>query len=220
MMKLSKAQLLWTAWTVSSISVILALLAWGQGIRWQLSEVTGYQLFPLLGLLAFSLMWAHYVIAALRIRAGIEINATKRYFELTSFAVLICLILHPAILSWKLWQGGFGLPPNSYMEYYVAPSLRWAAFIGAVGLTAFLLFELRRKLANKQWWKYAVAASDLAIIGIFVHGLALGSHVQGGWYQIVWWIYGLTLVGAIGYLYLQKLPEAAAADGRQKASNA
>lgn len=63
-MKPKTLQLL--AWITTATIVVLAFVAWGQGVRWELTNLSTYKLFPLFGLLAFSLIWDHYVMSALR----------------------------------------------------------------------------------------------------------------------------------------------------------
>lgn len=192
------------AWGVSVGAVVLAVLAWGQGNSWQLSGISTYQLFPLFGLLAFSLMWVHYVMAALRLHFGIEKAVLKSYFEVTSLAVLVAVLLHPALLAWQLWRDGLGLPPASELNY-LGPNMKASIVIGMVSLTVFLAYELRRIFDQKSWWKFVQYASDLAILLIVLHSLKLGSQLRSGWYLTVWYFYALTLIVSLAYIYSKKL---------------
>lgn len=201
---MSVKQLKVTAWTVTGIAAGLALLAWGQGLRWDISNLNSYRLFPLFGLLAFSLMWAHYVMAALRQSRGIKKAALKTYFETTSLLVLVFLVLHPGLLAWQMWQRGFGLPPGSLLQY-VGASLRIWILIGIMAWVVFALYESRRRFSTKAWWPAVQVASDVAIVLIFFHGLRLGSDLHTGWYRLVWLGYGVTLAAALGYMYYQRL---------------
>ena len=115
---------------------MVSLVVWGQNRDWQFGDLTVYGFFPLLGLLAFSLMWAHYIAGAIREMAGVEPGALSRYFTWTSYAVLICLFLHPGLLIYQLFKDGAGLPPGSYKEY-VGPGLAWVAMLGTVCLLVF-----------------------------------------------------------------------------------
>lgn len=148
-------------------------------------------------------MWAHYMVATARKYAGLSAEVTKKYFDQTSFIVLLAICLHPGILIVQLWRDGMGLPPNSYLNY-VGPALQWAVGIGSVSLLIFIIYEFRRKFNKKSWWKFVQYASDVAMIGIFVHALRLGSNIQSGWFQYVWYFYGITLVASIAYMYFFK----------------
>lgn len=191
------------AWSLTTLVSVLAIVAWGQGNSWQLASLTIYQIFPLLGLLAFSIMWSHYVAAVTRLHFKIDRAVLSRYFEATSLAVLGAILLHPSLLAWESWRSGFGLPPKSSLEY-VAPDMRLYVVLGMTGLVIFLAYEFRRKFGDRSWWKYVASASDVAMILIFIHSIQLGSHLQTGWFRAIWYFYGLTLLGCLGYIYYQK----------------
>jgi len=189
------------AWALSSLVILLSVLAWGGYLHWQFTGFSSYQLFPLLGLIAFSVMWAHYVVGFARLKLGVEKEALRTYFQVTSIVVLVALLLHPGLLIWQLWHDGFGLPPGSYLGHYVAPAMGWIATLGLVNLCIFLAYELWRWYENRPWWHYVSAASDLAMLGVFYHGLRLGSTLQEGWFAILWYLYGISLVALLLYKY-------------------
>lgn len=192
------------AWSLSSVVTAVALLAWLQSIDWNISGISTYELFPLFGLLAFSIMWSHYIVSVVREYLKIDKEQLKTYIEVTSFVVLVAIFLHPGLLVWQLWRDGFGLPPESYIQNYVSPSLRWAAVLGTVSLFVFFAYELRRRYSAKTWWKYIFHATNLAMVAVFIHSLKLGTNLQSGWLQVIWYFYGLTLFSALGYIYWQR----------------
>ena len=193
------------AWSLGALVVVVAFMAWAESIRWRVFRVDSYQLFPLFGLLAFSVMWSHYIVSAVRQYLDIAKAELKNYIEITSFLVLAALFLHPGLLVWQLWRDGFGLPPGSYLQNYVSPMLRWAALLGTVSLFIFFAYELRRRYSERQWWSYVRVATDLAMIAVFVHGLKLGRNLQSGWLESVWYVYGVTLLAAMAYTYWLRL---------------
>lgn len=197
---MNKSQLSTAAWTGSLVVSALAFIAWGQTYSWQFSNLSIYQLFPLLGLLAFGLMWMHYVAGAARRHYNLPKAAIKQYLETTSMFVLALILLHPVLLAWQLWKDGAGLPPGSELNY-VMPSARWAVLFGFAALALFLLFELRRKLENTRWWVFIEHASNLAMVLIFFHALRLGGAMQLSWYRSLWYFYGVLFVAAIVYIY-------------------
>lgn len=199
-------QLQTVAWTVSLIAVVLAFGAWGQGNNWQLAGLSTYQLFPLFGLLAFSLMWGHYVAAALRLYFNLDRAVLKTYFETTSLAVLAAILLHPGLLAYQLWRDGLGLPPGSELRY-VSSDTSVYVLIAMISLLIFLAFELRRKFDQKSWWKYIQYGSDVAILLIVLHSFKLGSQLQTGWFRVVWYFYFATLVASLGYIYFYKFQQ-------------
>ncbi len=193
------------AWSLAVIVLTLALIDWGQYFQWKVFPINNYVLFPLFGLLAFSLMWSHYVSAEVRKLAGLEPAVLKRYFEATSLLVVALICLHPGLLIYQRFRDGFGLPPHSY-ETYVAPGLGWVTLLGTVCLGIFLAYELRRKYGQRPWWHYMQALTDIAMLAIFYHALRLGQQVTG-WYRVLWWFYGLTLAAILIHTYSQKLAE-------------
>lgn len=186
------------SWSLGASVVLLALIVWLQGLNGRLGNLSVYQIFPLLGLVAFSLMWTHYFTGAIRQLVGADKQVLARYFEVTSFIVLLAIVLHPGLLIYQLWADGFGLPPGSIYENYVTPSLKWAVTLGPVSLAIFLAYELRRKFNQAKWWKFVNYAQIAAMSAIFVHALKLGTHLQD-WYLAIWWFYGATLAAAIIY---------------------
>jgi hypothetical protein len=181
------------AWTLSLLVCLLAFVAWGGDYGWHLGHLSTYQLFPLLGLLAFSLMWAHYVSAAVRQLLDLDFKVLQRYFRLTSFAVLVLICLHPGLLIYQRFRDGYGLPPRSY-ESYVAPSMAWITLLGTASLLAFLAYELHRFYKDRTWWHWIATLSDVAMLAVFYHGLRLGSQLSHqGWFRMIWWFYGLSL---------------------------
>lgn len=190
---------------VSATSVLLAILAWGQGLLWHILDTSTYLLFPIFGLIAFSLLWSQYVAIALRRLVGVEDKKLSNYFTITGWLVLLTILLHPGLLIWQLWRDGAGLPPGSELSY-VMPSLKAFIILGVINLAILLLFELRRIFAQKPWWKYFGYLVDITMLSIFIHGLKLGTQLQTGWYRYVWLFYGLTLVVLLLYIHLSKQP--------------
>ncbi len=197
-------QLQVAAWGLAVFTTTLSLFVWGQLLDWEFAGLSAYDIFPVLGLIAFGLMWGHYVVAALRQHWGLAPEVSKRYFDSTSIVVLALILLHPGLLILQLWNDGFGLPPGSYLEHYVGPGLKWAALLGSLSLIIFLLFELRHWFSKKPWWRFVGLASDVAMIAILIHGFRLGTHLQSGWFRTVWIIYAITLLAVMGILYRDK----------------
>ncbi len=190
------------AWAISGAASLLAIYVWGAMANWHVS-FQAYQLFPLLGLLAFSIMWGHYVASFVRRRLGVRPAVLSPYFKSTSLIVLALLFLHPGILILQRFRDGFGFPPHSY-ESYVAPGLGWVTLLGTVSWLAFIAFEFRRFFSDRTWWKYVPIAGDIAMLAIVYHGLRIGDHLQMGWYRGVWLGYGLVLAIVLGYNYYEK----------------
>jgi hypothetical protein len=182
------------AWGLSVTAVTLAFVAWGQDNLWKFGHLSTYQIFPVLGLTAWSLMWSHYMAATVRQLMGLDIAVLKSYFRWTSLVVLVLICLHPGLLIYQRFRDGHGLPPGSY-ESYVAPGKAWITLLGTAGLLVFLAYELHRWYGRRSWWRWVARAGDIAMLAIFYHGLRLGSQLSHqGWFVTLWWFYGLSLV--------------------------
>ncbi len=181
------------AWLLGAAVTALAIIAWGSDIGWHLLPFNSYVFFPVLGLTAFSLMWSQYAIGAageLTKNAG---RPLRDYFKVTGWLVLVLICLHPGLLIYQRFHDGFGLPPRSY-ESYVAPGLGWVTLLGSASLLVFLAYECHRVFGARPWWRYMRVAVEIAMLAIFYHGLRLGSETGHGWFRLVWWFYGLTLI--------------------------
>lgn len=192
-----------SSWATFTAVVLIALAAWSHDLGWHFNNLSTYQLFPLFGLLAFSIMWSHYMANALRQLFSQKMSVLSRYYKSTSFAVLALICLHPALLIIQRFRDGFGLPPGSYYSY-VAPGNGWITLLGTASFFIFIAFEFRRRFGNRHWWKYVARASDFAMLAIFYHGLRLGGNLVTGWFRTVWFFYGITLVIVLIYLYYKR----------------
>jgi len=187
-------------WIGTGALVALAVLRWTQ-VRLTDGELGSYELFPLFGLLAFIFMWTHFVSGAVRRLVGAAPGTLRTFFSVTSWLVLAFILLHPGIFVFALWADGLGLPPASYLSVYVDLGARIALLFGSFGLVAFLAYELRRRYKKATWWRFVEYANVAAMFAIFFHALTLGGEVASGWFRVVWIVYGITLVAAIGYNY-------------------
>lgn len=192
------------AWSLSLLTVWLAFLAWLSLYDWVVWPLNALQVFPLLGLWAFSLMWVHYVMGYLRDEIGMAKDSLKQFYKITGYIVLVLLCLHPGLLIIYLFQQGQGLPPISY-EHYVAPGLGWITLLGSASLLVFLAYELRRWFDKKGWWHWIVDAGDFAMLAIVYHSLRLGTNLGRGWYKTIWIGYAIILVLIIGQKYYKRL---------------
>lgn len=198
-MNKSTPSLLYAACGLTAIVSILAIYVWGHSFGWNTHVLNSYLFFPVLGLLAFSIMWSQYILGFVQRITGASVDLA-RYFQYTGYAVLLLIVLHPGILIYQRFRDGFGLPPGSY-ESYVAPGRGWVTLLGTVSLLIFLAFELRRLYGQKSWWKYVARAGDVAMLLIFYHSLRLGTQLQSGWFRFVWYFYGVTLIAVLLYNY-------------------
>ncbi|HRF28747.1 MAG TPA: hypothetical protein PL051_03865 [Candidatus Saccharibacteria bacterium] len=184
-------------WMLALLVTALSFFVWfsvrGDG------NLSIYDVFPPLGLIAFGLMWTHYIGGALRRMWGIKKQSNDVYWSVSTGAVLVLIIAHPLLLNYGLIQDGLGLPPASYSAAY--PGKEAILLLGTLSLFAFLAFELRRWYGTRNWWHIVDKIQLVAMAAIFTHALILGRELTVGWFQVVWWLYGISLVAAVTYSY-------------------
>ena len=205
-LKVSSKPIVYAAWLISFLVSLAAFAAWLQGFNGKVS-INNYSLFPFFGLLAFSLMWVHYIVGALRRYFMVDKEILKNYYKLTSVVVLIAILLHPTLFIYQLWSDGRGLPPESY-RYYVAASAVWAVLLGTIAFWVFIVFETKKFFENKPWWRIVEYSQILAMALIYIHALKLGGEVQTDWYKILWVFYGLSFGAAVSYIFIKDRREA------------
>jgi hypothetical protein len=199
----TKRLILPAAWGLSLLVCVIAVIAWGRQYGWHLFPVNNYQLFPLLGLLAFSLLWTHYVVGTLRDLTGAPEANLARYYQITGYAVLALICLHPGLLIYQRFRDGYGLPPHSY-ETYARPGLGWVTLLGTVSLLVFLAYETRRWFGDKPWWHFVQEAGDLAMLAIVYHAYKLCIQFDDRWVGGVWAFYAVVLVAVLARSYYLK----------------
>jgi len=184
------------AWILAFFSTACAVLVWLPSTE---HGITSYVLFPIFGLIAFGLMWGHYVIGAIRHKLGVSKNALKTYWTVTSWTVLFCILAHPLLVDFQLYLDGLGLPPDSLFTVYVRPIDRLAILAGFTALLSFLAFELYRFFQTKPWWKYVEWLNIFAMCLILWHGFILGGELRSPWFLGVWIGYAITFVMSVAY---------------------
>lgn len=183
---------------LTTVVLGVVLVAWTTGLR---GGIGRYDLFPLLGLVAWSLMWMHYVSGSLKRYLGLasDTKVLSLYFQVTGIVVLALILLHPVILDINLFRDGLGLPPQSLFAAYTTTGTQIAIVLGVISLTAFLLFELGRWFRHKSWWVYIEWASVVAMGLIFVHALLIGGELFAGWFRVIWSMLGAVFVMSVIY---------------------
>lgn len=189
-------------WGLGGLVVVTAILAWVGEREVGEETLTIYDIFPPLGLIAFGLMWTHFVMGALRRWGGIKPSTVSAYKTVSFGLVLGLIILHPTLLWLGLFRDGYGLPPLSHLMAYESQAL--FVSLGVIGLMIFLAYELRQWFGKKKWWKWVEWAQILGMGAIFIHAIELGAELREDWYMALWWFYGITLVAAIIYSEVYK----------------
>jgi hypothetical protein len=190
-------------WVLGALAVILPSAAWLS--RNDLSGLTLYDIFPPLGLIAFGLMWTHFVMGALRRYAQVDLKQGRLYTSISMGLVLGLILLHPGLFWLALYLDGYGLPPVSYMDVY-ATQLAFLA-LGTLSLLIFLAYELKRFFGDRKWWKVIERLQIVAMIAIFIHALGLGNELRLDWFMGVWVLYGVTLLASSWYTFMHEYKE-------------
>lgn len=185
---------------LSIVASLLAIIVWILSRHVGMRELTVYDIFPLFGLMAFTLMWAEIVSSAVTKFCGATLPSNKHAEAVASGLVLGLIVLHPVTLWVALFADGAGLPPVSYLSVYGVSGLAIIALLfGTISLCIFLSYELRRWFSRRPWWRFILWLQSLALALIFVHALVLGQEAGHSWFRVIWIIYGLTLIAAMIY---------------------
>jgi hypothetical protein len=174
--------------------VLYPLWISGKNLAWSLSPIMIFNLFPLLGLLAFTLLWLHVVSGVFEswLRKYINFN---RFAVITSNIIIACIILHPLLL---LINADFELGPIfSYGKIYI--------WLGITGWLLLVTYDLGRFFKNHdfvvQHWNKIRLISTVGFILTFFHSLGVGESLQVGTLRTIWIFYGVTAIMATIYLH-------------------
>lgn len=199
-------------WILGLGVMFAGFLAWFQNMGSTLHIVSLYQVFPILGIWAWSLMWTHFAIWEIR-RLKPDLPGNPMYSKVSGILVFLFLLLHPGILAIEQFRQGKGLPPASYFEY-AGEASAWLIILGMVGLIGFLFYEVivrfeKKEKVKKIWWFVNITQS-VAMISIFTHGLKLGGDLHGGWFRTYWIWLGLLLIPCLIHTHWEDLKNALA----------
>lgn len=153
-------------------------------------------LFPLFGIIAFTVMWLHVVGSALEQWIGHYVHFEK-FVHLTSYLVLVSIMLHPLLL---LIGFGFENLPMMLTSIYI--QLAVAGFLLLITYDLGKIFKTRRFFI-RHWGKIKLI-STIGFFLIFFHSLGLGSNLQGGFLRTLWIFYGASAGVAAVYTYVIK----------------
>lgn len=150
-----------------------------------------YQFFPILGVLAWTTMWVHYVASSI----GKPANS-KRFATWTGHIVLLFIVIHPSIFLVQRFLDTGLLPPESYISY-VGSYRAWAVAIAIAALATFLLYDVLKHFRSKRIvhdiWSYVGLLQACAMAAIFIHGLILGISMISGYFMLWWTFLGILL---------------------------
>lgn len=171
-------------------AVFYPIYFWYQGVNLVFSKIVLLDIFPALGLLAFSMMWLHIVGGALR--PWIEKQIDFDSFVLWSSVVtLLAIVLHPILLLVALYLSGGGRVLD-----YVRPGQEYLIYIAVVALVVFVTYDIlklnkHRKRIAKHWTAIKFV-STLGFFLVLIHSLGVGRDLQTGNLRTLWYFYGVT----------------------------
>lgn len=189
----------WSAWLGLAAVLSATFVGWAEFRSWQFSGLTSFSLFPLFGLLAFGMMWLHYIIGAAKLGAQ-DPPKLELWRKFTGWLVLAAILAHPGLFIYALYDAGLGLPPESYKSY-VSEDLLFAVYMGVVAWLAFIGYEVIEKFKDRpaikhRWWLVSII-DNTAMTLIFIHAWRLGADLQQPLFQSIWIFYGITLAYCI-----------------------
>ena len=176
-------------------------------LEWSLDSTFLSNLYPIFGLIAFSILWLHSISGVFEswLRKQIDFN---RYVKYTSTIVFISIILHPFIYLMIL---DFNLGEIfSVSRLYI--------WLGIIGWLLLITYDIGKAFIQKSIfsrnWNKILLISTLGFIIIFFHSLGLGSDLQSGVLRKLWIFYGTTGIISTIYTYgLKRLLSASNASG-------
>ena len=166
--------------------ILLSLFVWVQFGH----ALTAISVASLLAITAFSLMWVHYVSDFVK-QKWYPKQTTGWQYQASRWFVLFAILTHPFLVNLHLVVEGYGLPPESYIEYFGLFSTLFIP-LGYIALTLFLIYEFKDWFVRRKLGYIVEHASILAMFAVLIHGFQLGFITSVTWFYWVWWLYLVT----------------------------
>lgn len=176
-----------------ALAVILPLAAHIRNVSWGDSPLLA-GIFPLFGLLAFTLLWLHAISGVFEewLRERFDFDA---FVHWTSIAILVSILLHPLLL--------LILVRFDFLAIFAGHAL--AISLGLAGLVLLLTYDVGKALKRYDYfnrnWRGILIVSTIGFILTFFHSLLIGEDLQGGFLRKLWLFYGITGIAATIYTY-------------------
>lgn len=179
----------------ATLAVLLPIVIHIRDTTWSSSPTQA--IFPIFGLLAFTLLWLHSISGVFeeKLQAMFDFDT---FVHWTALTILASMLLHPLLLLFivrfqisVLLSGGTGI------------------LLGITGLFLLLTYDIGKLLKRRypffsRQWQAILIISNIGFILTFFHSLKLGSDVQAGFMHYLWIFYGITGILAIFYTYAIK----------------
>lgn len=184
--------------TFSILAVLIPLWISVKDVNWSWGGSLPFSLFPIFGILAFSLLWLHVAGAAIEdwVKKYVDF---EWFIENTSLPILILMLSHPLFLLIGAQfdiRGIFASYPSTYL------------WIGIFGLILLLTYDIGRAFKKHDFfvrnWDRILFISTIGFVLIFFHSINLGHDLESGILRIIWFFYGITGILSAVYVYLVK----------------
>jgi hypothetical protein len=149
--------------------------------------------FPIFGLLAFTLLWLHAISGAfegwLRERFNFD-----TFVHWTATIILVSILLHPILLL-ILLKGNIAMILSGGLPIW----------LGLIGLVLLLTYDIGKALKKYEFftknWNWILIISNIGFVLTLFHSLKIGSDLQSGFMRSLWIFYGVTAIAALVYTY-------------------
>lgn len=190
--------------SITLAALCAPLYVWAHPLS-SLADMSLYELFPVFGLLAFSIFWLQ--IMALGFEPLLHFSA-KPFLRWSGHAFMLFVLLHPFLLAVAQLNNQFGLPLQSFYTYVPARLTLYLNF-AIIAFIVFIVTELSFWFSNVAWVKKWVVPLEylnyVAFYLIFWHSLHLGQHLQSGWLLGIWWFFAITALPIIVTLVARRI---------------
>lgn len=179
----------------ATLAVLAPIAVHVRDVPWGNSSLIA-ALFPVFGLLAFTLLWLHAMSGVFEewLRARFDFDAFVHY---TSLIILASIILHPLLL--------LIIAQFNVLAIFAPGEHQLALFLGLFGLLLLLTYDIGKALKKHEFfsknWNAILIISNIGFILTFFHSLMLGSDLQSGPLRVLWIFYGTTAILGIIYTY-------------------
>ncbi|MDP2705523.1 MAG: hypothetical protein U1D31_03580 [Patescibacteria group bacterium] len=181
-------------------AVFYPIFVWfgNSDLSWNKTVV--FEIFPVLGLIAFSIMWLHIVGGPFREKLE-QYFDYKKFMTISSIVVLICIVLHPLLIYVGFWL--IGVKGSGFT--YAPGDKQYLVWFAIVAWLIFVAYDILKKFKNTDFfvrhWYIVKLIATLGFFLILFHSLGLGGDLRTGSLRYVWIFYGITAAIAAIYTY-------------------
>lgn len=182
------------------IAILYPIFVWFNNADLSWDKTVVFEIFPVLGLIAFSIMWLHVIGSPFR-KTLEQYFDYKKFMAVSSIIVLISIALHPLLIYIGFWL--IGVPGSPFT--YAPGDQQYLIWIAILAWVIFVTYDILKKFKNTDFfarhWQTVKLISTLGLFLILFHSLGLGGDLQMGALQYVWIFYGITAAIATLYTY-------------------